>query len=350
MINLSQLPEEYTLLKFYEHAGYPQFKKGVNVHEAGCPICREGHSWGRKRRSYFIPHENIICCHNCGWYSSPFKWIIEVANMTYDEIKYEIETGDFKYTDITLHEKESLRSPVSNTETLPRDSINLTDPLQISHFKSDRTMQSILEFVKRRRLDTAINRPKALYVSLTDHIHKNRLCLPFYDSNDKIIHYQTRGVLSRDLHDRPKYLSKSNSQKSLFNYNTVPSSADMIYIFEGPIDSCFVKNSVAVAGIQESSNNTLTALQKQMLSTRSLSDHAWVLDNQWIDPASYSKTKSLIDSGSNVFIWPKSLKRFKDINDICIHAGLDEVSETFMRKNIYSGLTAKLMFNQIVSE
>lgn len=349
MTALLEIPEEYVLLKFYEHAGYPQFKKGVNVHEAGCPICREGRNWGRKRRAYYIPGDGIICCHNCGWYGSTLKWILEVANMTRDEIVYELDTGDYKYVNITLHEKQTNPVRELNTETLPKDSINLTDPIQLSHFKNNNIINQILEFIHDRRLDTGINRPKALFTSLTDFTHKNRLCLPFYDSNDKIIHYQTRGVLAKDLEERPKYLSKCNSQKSLFNYNNVSPSADTIYIFEGPIDSCFVENSVAVAGIQESGNSILTSLQKQMLATKTLSDHTWVLDNQWIDTASYKKTKHLIDSGDSVFIWPREFRQFKDFNDICVKAGIDRISSTFLEEHTYKGLTAKLVFNQIVS-
>ena len=343
----TEIPEEYVLQKFYEHAGYPKFKKITNVHEAGCSICREGKSWGRKRRLYYIPKEGIICCHNCGWYSSTLKWIMEVARMTYDEIMYDLETGEYKYTDIIYGDKEQVEPINRSSETLPKDSINLLDDMQVHHYKDNTVVQAALQFINKRRLDTAINRPKALYISLTDFIHKNRLCIPFYDQNNKIVHYQTRGILTKDLQDKPKYLSKSNSQKSLFNYNNLDSVADFIYIFEGPLDSFFVKNSVAIAGIQEHSRSSLTPTQKQMLSTKTLSECVWMLDNQWIDSASYNKTKHLIDAGASVFIWPSELNRFKDFNDICSHLGEDEISESFIHKNMYSSISAHLMFSKI---
>ena len=351
---MTEIPEDYVLQKFYEHAGYPKHKKSTNVHEAGCPICQEGHSWGKKRRAYYIPKESIICCHNCGWYSKPLKWIMEVARMTYDEVMYEVHTGDYKYIDMSPQRMTKVVQKYTS-ESLPRDSINLLDQTQVDHFKASGTprekhiLNKIFEFVNRRRLLTAVNRPKALYVSLTDVVHKNRLCIPFYDKSGKIVHYQTRGVLSEDLQSRPKYLSKINSSKTLFNYDNIQNDTDILYIFEGPLDSFFVQNSVALAGIQENSSSMVTSAQKQMLNSKSLLKHVWVLDNQWLDQASYIKTKQLVESGENVFLWPSSLKQYKDYNDLTIHYGLDEISSKMIAANTYSGLSAKLVFSKIKS-
>jgi len=94
------LPQEYIIQKFYQYAGYPKHKKITNTYEAGCPICREGKSWLKKRRCYYVVDNNIICCHNCGWYSDPIKWIIEVSRQSYGEILNEIKTYDRLPVDI----------------------------------------------------------------------------------------------------------------------------------------------------------------------------------------------------------------------------------------------------------
>jgi hypothetical protein len=343
---MTELPEEYVVQKFYEHAGYPKHKKITNVHEAGCPVCQEGHSWGRKRRLYYIPKENVICCHNCGWYGNTSKWIQEVARMSREEIEYEIQTGEYRYIDISIDKPTDIIKP-TNTESLPRDSINMFDALQLQYYNDNTVVKMCTDVITTRRLDTAANRPKTLYMSLTDPVHKNRLCLPFYDSSNNIVHYQTRGLLTKDLIDRPKYLSKINSQKTLFNFNSIDTSTDDIYIFEGPIDSFFVKNSVAVAGIQENTNSVFTTSQRQMLQTKPFMKKIWVLDNQWNDHASYRKTERLISDGAHVFIWPKQLQQFKDFNDMAIKYALDEIKPTFINRHVYHGLSAKLAFNAI---
>ena len=60
-MNLNEvIPQEYIVEKFYQYAGYPKYKKLTNVYEGGCPICREGKSWNKKRRLYYIVKEDHI--------------------------------------------------------------------------------------------------------------------------------------------------------------------------------------------------------------------------------------------------------------------------------------------------
>ena len=108
--------------------------------------------------------------------------------------------------------------------------------------------------------------------------------------------------------------------KTLFNINNIDSNSDNIFILEGPIDSFFLRNSVAVAGIQENSDSTFVGLQYDQIKRYSLFKKIWVLDSQWCDSASMQKTKKLID----------------------INYNLDEISPEFILKNTYSDLKAKL--------
>ena len=341
---MEKIPQEYIIQKFYQYAGYPKFKKISNVYEAGCPICREGNSWGRKRRLYYLVEEGRICCHNCGWYGNPFKWIMEVGQLQAFEIYKEIEDDDFGYLDI---DKEVIPKKF-NEEILPKDSINLFDQNQLTYYKNNDIIQKCLAYIKDRKLDTAINKPKSLWISLKDFIHKNRLVIPFYDENNKIIHYQTRGLLRDDIRSKPKYLSKLNSDKSLFNYDLIDNSSSDIFIFEGPIDAFFVRNSVATAGIQENSNKSFSSLQLNQINKLWLMNKTWVLDSQWADKASLSKTKKLIQEGSSVFIWPKSIgKAFKDFNEMAVKYNLDEISPQFIKKHTYSGMKADVILTQI---
>jgi hypothetical protein len=341
------LPQEYIVQKFYQYAGYPKYKKTTNTYEAGCPICREGKSWLKKRRCYYICKDNIICCHNCGWFSKPLKWIQEVGRYTYDEIIREVRNYDVLPTDVSTNEEQI--TPVLTVSKLPLDSINLFDINQTNYHSSNAMVQRALEVIKHRRLDTAVNRPNALWLSLTDKVHKNRLVIPFYDEQGEIIFYQSRTLLESDNKRFPKYLSKVNGEKSLYNLNKITADIDYIFIFEGPIDAFFISNGTAVAGIQDKSDNMFSCLQQTQINNFRLHKRVWVLDSQWQDNASKSKTKLLIDAGETVFIWPEKIgKKFKDINDVCISIGVDEISTDFIIKNSYSGLKAKLVLSAIV--
>lgn len=341
------LPQEYIIQKFYQYAGYPKYKKLSHLHEACCPICREGKSWGKKKRCYFLLENNVICCHNCGWYSNPLIWIEHVSGQTREEILKESTNFDILPLDLMYEQPKPVLS-LENIHTLPQDSINLFDGAQTQYYKDNPIVQKALLTIQQRRLDTAINKPDTLWVSLTDKIHKNRLIIPFYNDSGNIIFYQSRTLLKKDDYMRPKYLGKLNGDRSLFNLNRIDSSLESIFIFEGPIDAFFVKNGIAVAGIQEKSTKTFTKLQEQQISHYKLFNKIWVLDSQWLDKPSYMKTEKLIEEGENVFIWPEQFgKKFKDINDLCIYAKKDQIKPSFFIKNSYSGLKAKLMLSTI---
>jgi hypothetical protein len=340
------LPQEYIVQKYYQYAGYPKYKKSSNTYEAGCPICREGSSWLRKRRCYYLVEDNIICCHNCGWFGKPLKWIQEVSNQTYEEIIKEVRTYDILPTDISTDKAEP--DPVKIIHKLPLDCINLFDDHQINYHKNNAVVQKAIEVIKARKLDIAVNRPKSLWLSLTDRVHKDRLIIPFYDEKDEIIFYQSRTILNQSRDKLPKYLSKINGEKSLYNLNNIDPELDYIFVFEGPIDAFFVKNGTAVAGIQENSNNMFSSLQQSQINGFNLFKRIWVLDSQWQDKASRVKTKRLIDMNETVFIWPEKIGRScKDINDVCLAANINQISPKFIISNSYTGLKAKLLMSEI---
>jgi len=62
------LPEAYIVQKFYQYAGRPKYNRLAKTYQGGCPICREGKSWGKKRRLFYVTTDNFLHCHNCGWH------------------------------------------------------------------------------------------------------------------------------------------------------------------------------------------------------------------------------------------------------------------------------------------
>lgn len=339
------IPQSYTIQKFYQYAGYPRFKKYSNTYEACCPICREGKSWGKKRRCIYIVDKDAICCHNCGWYSKPLKWIQEVAHLTFTDVLKEVKEYDnvaYKVKDKTF-DKSELKVP-----DLPKDVINLLDKDQIGFYKDNKTVNDALAVIHHRRLNTAVNRPDALYITLNERTHKNRIIIPFTDTKGTVVFYQSRTIYDSKNSKYPKYLSKIGGDKSLYNLDKITDTDDHIFIFEGPIDAFFMKNGTAVAGIQENSTKTFSKLQEQQLSQFMLYKKIWVLDSQWLDSASKNKTKKLLDAGETVFIWPESIgKTYKDVNDYCVANNLDEFDKQLVLTNSFSGMLGKLKLSVV---
>lgn len=341
MINL---PEEYIIQKFFQYVGSPKYNKYNKTYQGSCAICREGTSWLKKRRCFYIAKNNNVFCHNCGWSSSPYKWIREVTKLTFNEIKAELNEKSYEI-ETFVNENVNI---IKNVEALPKDCINLFDKQQLEFYKTNKIVKTALKFLEKRNLFNAINKPRAFFISLTDFIHKNRVVIPFYNENGKIIWYQTRLIDGIETFNKERYISKVNSEKSLFNINQINKDLDKIFIFEGPLNACFVNNGIAVAGIQEKSDILYTSKQLEQISNFPFYDKIWVLDSQWIDTASKHKSLKLIEQNQKIFIWPEKFgKIFKDFNDIAVSLNQNEISTDFIVKNTYQGIKAKLLLAQI---
>lgn len=338
------LGEDYIVTKFYQYAGYPKYNRISKIYTGGCPTCREGKSWGKKRRLYYVVKNNLIFCHNCGLSMKPIKWISTLSGLTYADILK--ENRNFTGSNI-IEEIDNRPQPPKNAENLPIDAINLLDKTQTDYYKDSIFVQSAIDLLSKRRLECAINKPQTFWISLVDKVHKNRLVIPFYDCNNKIIHYQTRTVIEPKRGYIPKYLSKQNSEKSLFGINNVKENNKTLYITEGPLDACFLINGIAVAGINEGRGKMFTPKQEEQLKTFLGFDIVWVLDNQRLDSTSKKKTSFLLKQDQKVFIWPKELKRFKDVNDVCMYYKINKIPESFIQKNIYSGLKGTMILSQL---
>ena len=296
------LPQEYVVAKFYEYGRSPVHNKFNGVYQCSCPICRESL---KRKRCYYIPDKSLIYCHNCGWSSKPIKWIKEVSGCTNQDIINEVKEYDVT---VDIGKDEEVK-PTIQVTTLPQDCINLSDKLQLDFYDSNNIVRACRHIIKSRKLDTACNRPDNLYVSLNDRVHKNRLVIPFVNERDEIEFYQTRTILNKDKKTKPKYLGKVGAEKTLFNIDKVSSDHDKVYIFEGPIDAFFVRNSVAVAGITERGRSFTQRQQEQLDTTLKWYDKVWMLDSQWGDRASMIKSEALLKQGETVFIWPETLGR-----------------------------------------
>jgi len=338
------VPEQYIVNVLYENIYKISYNKYNHTYNGCCPICKEGDSWGKKKRFYYIPNKEIAYCHNCGYSKKPLTFISDVTNKPLQDIIGEIKNFEIEIDDI-IEETPQVRKTIDFS--LPEDCINLFDTNQVNYYKDNKIVKLALDVIKSRRLDKGINKPNAIYVTLKDKVHKNRLILPFYDKDQKIIFYQSRGLTKKDLYERPKYLSKVNSERSLYGIHNLNVNLDNVFIFEGPIDSYFVENGLATCGITENTDKMFTALQKEQINKLNLYEKIYVLDNQYIDKAALSKSIILVDNDEKVFIWPKELKKFKDFNDICVIGNKDKIKPEFILKNTYSGLKAKLLLTEI---
>ena len=279
-----ELPQEYITQAFLQYAHQATIQRGTNVLNGGCPSCREGRSFGKRKRLFFVPKHNRIHCKNCNRTWDPVSWIMEMSGKSFSDVIK--ESKEYEYVPAELIYREQSAKPII-TEVLPKDSINLFDPLQVDFYKDKFVVQEALKLINARKLDTLVNRSNSLFLSLNDYVHKNRLIIPFIGLDGKTDFYQTRTILKSDS-SLPKYLGKVGSDKTVFGIDRISTDLDYIFIFEGPIDAMTTKNGVAIAGV------TMSELQKEQLKNFPFHQRIWVLDNQYIDDTAKMKTKELV--------------------------------------------------------
>lgn len=322
-----ELNQEFLIETFYSYCKRPLHRKYQNVFNAECPVCKEGRSSGRSRRLFYFPHKQYFFCHNCSKSWKPFEWVKEVTTLTVPEI---IKRNNEKSGEVTKYTNVNKVTPLSAAfviPDLPESSIELTDPTQVEFYKDNKFVKLALEYCQSRRLLTATNTCKRFFISLEDKVHKNRLVIPFYDDSNKVVCYQTRALTN---HQFPKYLTKFG-EKELFGINNIDSEIPYVFVFEGPIDSMFVKNGVAMASLAP------TEKQMQQLSNLFGYEQIFVFDNDKNNKQTAKKIEKYIKEGKKIFIWPKEFYKFKDFNEICCNLELDEIPWKFVLKNCAKG-------------
>ena len=106
-----------------------------------------------------------------------------------------------------------------------------------------------------------------------------------------------------------------------------------VYITEGPFDSTFIRNAIALCGADGDVSNW------------GISDCVWIYDNEPRNSEITARIARTIDRGEKVVIWPSSIRE-KDVNDLIIAGYSQENIMKIIKENVYEGLEAKLKLNQ----
>lgn len=331
------IPQEYLVLKFNQLAGGVKYKPSANSYYGSCNICKEGKSWLKKKRLYYVLSTGVVYCHNCGYSKSAVNYVIDSTGMTFKEIAQEAK--DFDYVPNSI-EEDKTEVEKKTLDPLPKDHIDLLNKSQVEFYKEDPVVKDAILFLIKRRLVNAINRPKSFFLSLNDPLHKNRIVVPHFDTNGKIVHYQSRALYNKTEFDNVRYLSKVGSDKTIFNIDRVTDKSQYIYVFEGAFNSCFVENGVAVSGISTSKQKIFTDKQEEQLRNFPFHELILVLDNQWVDDTALEKSIYMAEKGYKIFVWPKQFIQFKDFNDIAIAGAVNSIKTTFIHQHMKSGAAA----------
>ena len=103
-------------------------------------------------------------------------------------------------------------------------------------------------------------------------------------------------------------------------------TGETVYVTEGPFDSTFISNSIAMCGADGD------------VSKWGITNPVWIYDNEPRNRQIVERLATTIDRGDRVVIFPKNILE-KDINDMYLSG---QNVQKVVESNIYQGLEAKL--------
>jgi hypothetical protein len=156
-----------------------------------------------------------------------------------------------------------------------------------------------------------------------------RLVIPFIDDQQNVIGVQGRALDQSNL--RYITIMFDETKPKIFGLDTVDLNKK-VYILEGPIDSMFIENSVAMAG----SDGDLS----QFEASRTV----YVYDNEPRNRNIVDKVEKQLRSGSSVFIWPDNVGH-KDINDYILAGNSAKDVMKMIEDNTFKSLKGRLRLN-----
>jgi len=306
-----------------------------------CPVCGDSTKNKLKARGFIYRKGNdlFVKCYNCGHGTNIGNLIKYVDSVLYDE--YVLERYKGGASKHNAHKDVSSILPEENSKLeLLMDSVldglSRLDMLDEDHpavqylinRKIPRDKWDLLYFAPRFKSYTNSVSAKFQEPILDEH---PRMIIPFFKPNGKCFAFQGRAYGSEE----PKYytIKVDETEEKIYGLDRVDYSK-RIYVVEGPIDSLFLPNAIAVSG---ASFDTPTI--RQLLTNATI-----VMDNEPRNKDIVKQLDKYINLGYNVCMFPDNIQE-KDINDMVLAGrSIDEILE-IINTNTTSGMEAKLRFS-----
>jgi transcription elongation factor Elf1 len=303
-----------------------------------CPVCGDSSTNKLKARGYIYRAKTdlFVKCHNCGYGTNIGNLIKHVDSTLYDEYVLErYKSGAGRHnahkdiTPIIQEQKELLEDDILKSlkrlDTLPTNhpAVKYVIKRKIPMSKWD-----LLYFAPKFKKFVNSVTPKFQEPIIDD---TPRMIIPYFTSAGKCFAFQGRAYGKED----PKYytIKIDETQEKIYGLERID-YGKRVYVVEGPIDSLFLPNALAVSG---ASFDTPTI--RSLLTNATI-----VMDNEPRNKEIVKQLEKYIDAGFSVCMFPDTIQQ-KDINEMVIHNKMtsDEIIE-LINTNTYSGIDAKLRF------
>lgn len=307
-----------------------------------CPVCGDSSKNKLKARGYIYRKKTdlFVKCHNCGYGTNLGNLIKYVNTNLYDQYVLErYKEGANKH-----NAHKDVSEFVNDTET---PTLLLEDDLLASLKRIDKLPQNhpVTKYIESRKIPhdkwhllyfapkfkEFVNSVTPKFAEPIEGEHP-RLIIPYFTNEGKVFAFQGRAFGD----ETPKYytIKIDEDRERIYGLERLDYSK-RIYIVEGPIDSLFLPNAVAVSG----SSFDMPSV-RQILTNATI-----VMDNE---PRSKEITALLdknIEAGYNVCMFPDTITQ-KDINEMVLSGITPPEIVDVINTNTFNGIEAKLKFTE----
>ena len=293
-----------------------------------CPQCGDSHKSKSKARGYVYRKKTDLFfkCHNCGVGQSVGNLIKDLdpyLHKQYIMERYRAgETGQRKSKAPEFKFETPKFKPKKTTIDLPSIESLPKEHYARVYCEGREIPQQFMDkiFYAEDFKNWALSVCQVDYSNLMGK--EPRLVIPFFDKDNQLIGAQGRALQESKI----RYVTVKVHEDAPKVFGLERWNSDQhTYLVEGPIDSLFLPNCLAMAGADMSDlsilDNTKTTL---------------IFDNE---PRNFQIVRSMIKSlqdGWKVVIWPNSIT-CKDINDMVLTSIKDARLVEIINRNTYSG-------------
>ena len=302
----------------------------TNLWNSRCPICGDSRKNKSKKRLYIYAKKQdlFVKCHNCGYGSNLGNFIKQLDPHLHGQYIMERysqgQTGKGKTKEPEFNFEPPKFKPKKTTIHLPSIGSLSKDHFARKYYESRKIPGPFMDkvFFAEDFKKWAQSVCQIDYSNLGPN--EPRMVIPFFDENGKLISAQGRALGQNEL----RYITVKihESSPKIFGLDRWKSD-EHTYIVEGPIDSMFLPNCLAVAG----ADLQTVKINKELCTL--------VYDNEPRNLEIVKRTWGALKRGWRVVVWPHGNKNYpKDINEMILKGtSVDEIME-IINKNTYSGI------------
>lgn len=295
-----------------------------------CPVCGDSQTDMNKARGWYYGNgdHGAIHCYNCGNHQKLSSYLNEYEPDLYRE--YILEQRK---------EKGNRPEPVKEPPK-PEAKIIKALPTCVRLDKIPHE-HPIIKYVQNRKIPEHqwgrlwfTNEWPALCNKIKAGTYKKelsepRLVIPIFNKDGKAEAFQGR-ALRKDAPQKYITIKAYENATKIYGVERVDESKPVI-VLEGPLDSLFLDNAIAITGGQLDLD--LVPFKEQRI---------WVMDAESRHPDTIKRMTRLIEAGEKVLFWDLWKVSGKDINEFIQNGSTPEQVQEYILSNFEQGLKAKL--------